>query len=852
MARIRKAIPKYIDGTPEEQRRNELYSDMSGAFLTGTTALANVGTFKENEVLQGVGQGAQFGSSIGGMFGPLGGLIGGGIGAIGGGLFGAAQKRKREEEEERQRRMAKYAAMQQYKNENTFGLDSGQSPITFDDGGFTYGPYTLSDAYIPGARPLTTEEKVYYISQIQDSKRAQEQLMISQLDNMIKSMIIPAEEKRKKKKEDEKDQTKSFDFVNRDTSNSSVKAKKFFYADGGTIPAQLEKRNGIKEAILTPDGELTDTDADESHDAQHPDNVTDMLKPGSMVYSAKRYDNKSISMAAQVAKELGVDLDTKNINKLLEKHGKNVSPTEIANMAKKYQSKSTVNSFDTEMLKQRSLEQITGIAEQINNLVNPKQPILNKLPQMPMKGEYGFRVYADGTDNCAGHTAELRWGSIGGQGAWQILKDCPEGCIHESPGKGTEGQTVTAPCVKANVGTPKPPSQGGNQGNGNQGNTPPIGQRGLPNEKCAECMRTAQELGGMTQDQASDYCFGIGACSFKKPVDPNTPPPENIIDQDCYTRCMQSLGVGMSQESADAVCKTRCSSTGKPPEMNSPEDKSENITDRFGQSEEAFPPGMEAEHKATPPFISEDDMPTNEYARRSSNKCAACIQDELDNGLDLDAARAACKATCDRDWNRNNTTKQKYKTSPDTLNFALANTANIFNLMKTRQQHMYPYVNTPYRKTDTIPVSTADHILSTAYPLMQDYMKQGPMGMAASIQAYNTALQGRNEYINQLQGINKNIDVQNTAEYNKNAVINSERFANWGQDATALANMKLMAGPQAMAKAAENSQEYVATVYRRLYEKQMADYLQKASGLPSGSFPTISLPQWMYSMQTPS
>jgi len=789
MARIRKSVPKYELGieSVEDKRRSDLYGDLSHAFITGTTALANVGTFKENEILQGIGQGSQLGGSIGSLAGPIGGLIGAGAGAIGGAMFGAAQKKKREAIEERQREMQRAAALDQFRNANTFGLDFGQSPITFDNG--TTNPLTPHNPdfiTVTETRPPPKETIAYYKSQIEHNDRvmeqfaqARQQYVIDQLNSLVKSMIEPADRKTKK---DNVDKTETIQLSNRDVSRASGKAKKFFFEDGGTIEAQLEKRNGVVEPILTPDNKLIDSKARTTHENQDPSNVTDELKPGSKIFSAKKYKSNSIGIAAQVAKKLGVNIDDKSINKVLDKQPSSISPAELANLAKKYQTKNTVNSFDTDILKQRSFSRYTDIAEQVNSLVSPDEKTITQLPNQ----QQAVPQFADGTDGCAGHTAQLKGIMVNGRFAWDQVVSCPAGCVTTDTPVGKVGDIISVSCVKSGGSSNKGPS-----------NTP------------------SKPSDGTKKDPIKD----------------------ETTYETCYSRCIQAMA-GISPESADVVCSTRCEKYKSPSELGG---------DRIGGFTTTGPSGSKIagtvkdqfpDYRLKPPF----DMYHN-------YNCELCKSSMREQGK----PEYLCNDICGGEIP--NTTKEKdierRRISPDTLNFALANSANIFNLMKTRQQQMYPYVHTPFKKTDTVPISTADHILSSAHPIMQDYLRSGsPAGLAMSMQAYNSALQGRNEYVNQLQNINKNIDVQNTSAFNRNAEVNATNFNNWGQDATALSNAKLMAGPQTMAKAAENSQEYVATVYKRLYEKQLSDYLQKAAGLPAGSFPTISLPAWMYEQNT--
>ena len=763
MARIRKSIAKYEFGSPstEDKRRDELYGDLSKAFITGTTALANIGTFKENEVLQGVGQGSQLGGSIGSIFGPVGGAIGVGLGAIGGAAFGAAQKRKREAIEERQRMMQRAGAIEQFKNLNTFGLDFGQSPITFADGTpmVTVNPLGgMQDEFVP-VNAVSKETKAYYTSQTKHNEELAKQYYIAQLNELIKGLVEPANNKEQK--------SQTVKTTQRDISRSSGKAKKFFYEDGG-VAAQLEKRNGVVESILTPQNVLVDSNATTTHDNQDPRNVTDIIQPGSQIYSAKKYKNNSIGIAAKVAKDLGVDIDSDAISKILSKQPSKVSPAEIANLAKKYQTKNTVNSFDTDMLKQRSLSRITDIATQINTLVSPTEQVLTQLPnnqQVPK--------FADGTDGCAGQTAKLKGIMVGGKFAWEQVTSCGPGCVTDTPDPGTVGQVIDVPCRKADESTGSP-------------TTP------------------------------------------KKDQDSSTNTPAN---RDCYTNCVINMTktAAISPEVIADICRERCKDSMNPP---------------------GIPPRQFEGLLTSPPVKVDPKRRDDPYAIQSkypNEACIECMARQTEKGVTTFEATKNCEAYCKQPTKSENNLTRNKGISPDTLNFALANSANIFNLMKTRQQQMYPYVHTPFKKTDTVPISTADHILSNAYPLMQDYMRSGsPAGLAMSMQAYNSALQGRNEYVTQLQNINKNIDVQNTSAFNRNAELNATNFSNWNQDATALSNAKLMAGPEAMAKAAENSQAYVNTIYKRLYEKQLSDYLQKSAGLPAGSFPTISLPAWMY------
>lgn len=163
----------------------------------------------------------------------------------------------------------------------------------------------------------------------------------------------------------------------------------YMYAMGGEVnsftdmvPVQTEKYEGQPEQVALPDGTIKSVEAKTAHENMEDDTVTDLLPPGSHIQSSrnKLTPEQYISLLEMTNPE-EVEKDAKKLAQVYEskfgkKTGKKLSPSDISEYAKKkYQTKSTPNSFSTDKLKEGNKQAYLQLSMQMNDLIKAGKEI---------------------------------------------------------------------------------------------------------------------------------------------------------------------------------------------------------------------------------------------------------------------------------------------------------------------------------------------------------------------------------------------------------------------------------------------------------------------------------------------
>ena len=143
------------------------------------------------------------------------------------------------------------------------------------------------------------------------------------------------------------------------------------------IPVQAEKYKGQPEQIIDPVGNIMSTNAKSSHENMGDNTITDNVIGNSHIQSARNTLKKEeiLQLIENIdpSKVEGVKqkLDQIYKDKFGDKKNKELSPASISEYAKKkYQTESTPNSFDAEILKKDRKKDYSNLSIQLNDLIN--------------------------------------------------------------------------------------------------------------------------------------------------------------------------------------------------------------------------------------------------------------------------------------------------------------------------------------------------------------------------------------------------------------------------------------------------------------------------------------------------